>query len=141
MFREKKRIPLWISILIGVFSVIYYLAYYKYFKIDVDEGLLINGAMRVLSGELPLKDFHQYTMGRFYLLASWFLIFGKSIAMERLLFVFLHTLKNILAYNIARKLMPLPFCLIPSMLLMLIPGFWTKAFVNLILLVNIFFVF
>lgn len=75
---KKKHIPLLISILIGIFSIIYYLLYYKYFKIDVDEGLLINGAMRVLSGELPLKDFHQYTLGRYYLLAAWFLFFWKK---------------------------------------------------------------
>ena len=137
---KKKHIPLLISILIGIFSIIYYLLYYKYFKIDVDGGLLINGAMRVLSGELPLKDFHQYTLGRYYLLAAWFLLFGKSIAVERLLFVVLHTIKNILAFHVSRKIMPLPFSLIPSALLLLMPGFWVKAFVNLILLVNIYFI-
>jgi hypothetical protein len=134
---KKKHIPLLISILIGIFSIIYYFLYYKYFKIDVDEGLLINGAMRILSGELPLKDFHQYTLGRYYLLAAWFLFFGKTIAVERLLFVILHTIKNILAFHVSRKIMPLPFCLIPPVLLLLMPGFWVKAFVNLILLVNI----
>jgi len=125
-----------ISILIGVVSIIYYLSYYKYFKMDVDEGLLINGAMRVLSGELPLKDFHQYTMGRFYVLALWFLAFGKSVAVERLFFVALHCTKNILAFHVSRKIMPLPFNLIPSALLMIIPGFWNKAFVGVVLLVN-----
>ena len=125
-----------ISILIGVVSIIYYLSYYKYFKMDVDEGLLINGAMRVLSGELPLKDFHQYTMGRFYVLALWFLAFGKSVAVERLFFVALHCTKNILAFHVSRKIMSLPFSLIPSALLMIIPGFWNKAFVGVVLLVN-----
>jgi hypothetical protein len=125
-----------ISILIGVVSIVYYLSYYKYFKIDVDEGLLINGAMRVLSGELPLKDFHQYTMGRFYVLALWFLAFGKSVAVERLFFVILHCTKNILAFHVSRRIMPLPFSLIPSALLMIIPGFWNKAFVGVVLLVN-----
>lgn len=125
-----------ISILIGVVSIIYYLSYYKYFKIDVDEGLLINGAMRVLSGELPLKDFHQYTMGRFYVLALWFLAFGKSVAVERLFFVILHCTKNILAFHVSRRIMPLPFSLIPSVLLMIVPGFWNKAFVGVVLLVN-----
>ncbi len=125
-----------ISILIGVVSIMYYLSYYKYFKIDVDEGLLINGAMRVLSGELPLKDFHQYTMGRFYVLALWFLAFGKSVAVERLFFVALHCTKNILAFHVSRKIIPLPFSLIPSVLLMIIPGFWNKAFVGVVLLIN-----
>jgi hypothetical protein len=129
-----------ISILIGGVSILYYLSYYKYFKIDVDEGLLINGAMRVLSGELPLKDFHQYTMGRFYVLALWFLAFGKSVAVERLFFVALHCTKNILAFHVSRKIVPLPFSLIPSVILMIIPGFWNKAFVGLVLLVNAFLI-
>ncbi|MCK4932976.1 MAG: hypothetical protein KAT01_12450 [Candidatus Aminicenantes bacterium] len=136
MPKKNKHIPLVISILIGVVSIIYYLSYYKYFKIDVDEGLLINGALRVLSGELPLKDFHQYTMGRFYVLALWFLAFSKSVAVGRLFFVALHCTKNILAFHISRKIMPLPFSLIPSALLMIIPGFWNKAFVGVVLLVN-----
>jgi len=136
----KKYRPLLISVIIVIISLVYYLSYFKYFKIDVDEGLLINGAMRVLSGELPLKDFHQYTMGRFYLLAFWFFVFGKSIAVERLLFAGLHIVKTILAYHVARRLMPLPFCLIPSALLLLIPGFWNKAFVGVILLVNTIFI-
>lgn len=125
-----------ISIFIGALSIVYYLSYYRYFRVDVDEGLLINGAMRVLSGELPLKDFHQYTMGRFYLLALWFLILGKSVAVERLLFVVLHCTKSILAFHVSRKIMPLPFSLIPSALLMIIPGFWSKGFVGVVLLVN-----
>jgi len=137
---DKKKIALLLSLIIGIFSLLYYLSYYKYFKIDVDEGLLINGAMRVLSGEIPLKDFHQYTPGRFYLLALWFLIFGKSVAIERLLFIFLHCIKNILVFNISRKIIPLPFNLIPVILLILVPGFWVKAFVNLILLINLYFI-
>ncbi|MBN1223236.1 MAG: hypothetical protein JXB23_08290 [Candidatus Aminicenantes bacterium] len=139
MSKNRHLIPILISVLIGILSVIYYLIYYKYLLVDVDEGLLLNGALRVLDGQLPLKDFHQYTMGRFYLLALWFLAFGKSIAVERLLFVFLHTMKNILAFHVSKRIMPLPFSLIPSLLLLVIPGFWTKAFVNSILLLNIFF--
>jgi len=138
---ENIRVIIGISVLIGIISLFYYLSYYQYYKIDVDEGLLINGAMRVLSGEVPLKDFHQYTPGRYYLLALWFLIFGKSIAAERLLFVLLHCLKNILIFATSRKILPLPFSLIPVILLILIPGFWVKAFVNIFLLVNLYLIY
>jgi len=137
---KNNKVTIIIILLIGTISLLYYLSYYKCFKIDVDEGLLLNGAMRVLSGEIPLKDFHQYTPGRFYLLALWFLIFGKSIAIERLLFVLLHCIKNILIFSVSRKILPLPFSLIPVILLTLIPGFWIKAFVNLILLINLYLI-
>ncbi|MCZ2846157.1 MAG: hypothetical protein O2U61_06660, partial [Candidatus Bathyarchaeota archaeon] len=138
---NKKNSSILLILLIAIISLIYYLSYYKYFEIDVDEGLLINGAMRALSGEIPLKDFHQYTPGRFYLLALWFLLFGKSIAVERLLFIFLHCIKNILIFIISRKILPIPFSLIPVILLMLIPGFWVKAFVNLTLLINLYVIY
>jgi hypothetical protein len=127
-----------ISILIGLISVAYYLAYYKYFRVDVDEGLIINGAMRVLSGQIPLKDFHVYMPGRYYFLAIWFLIFGKSVAVERLFFLLIHAVNNILIFHVSRKIVPLPFSLIPTVLLLLLPGQWIKADINCILLINIY---
>ena len=48
----------------------------------------------------------------------------------------LHCAKNILAFHVSRKIMPLPFSLLPTVLLMLVPGFWNKAFVGVVLLVN-----
>ncbi len=137
--KRRRYLPLIISLLIVLVSLIYYLSYYKSFKIDVDEGLLINGAMRVLSGQLPLKDFHQYMPGRFYLLGLWFLIFGKSVMVERLLFVLIHTAKNLLMYHTARKVIPAPFSFIPVVLTLLLPGFWAKGFVGLSLLLCAFF--
>jgi len=129
----KKLIPL-LSII--VISIIYYFSYYKFFKIDVDEGLLLNGALRVLSGKLPLKDFHQYMPGRYYLLALWFLIFGKSVASARILILCLHTIKNVLTYIISRKIIPSSLHFFPVVMVMLLPGFWVKTFVGLTLLVN-----
>jgi hypothetical protein len=135
---EKRRLLL-ISLIIGMLSLGYYLSYYKYLEVDVDEGLLIQGADRALDGQLPLKDFHQYMPGRYYLLAVWFLVFGKSIATARILLVLVHTLKNILMFHVARRLLPLPFSLIPVGLMLLLPGFWVKADISSILLLNTYF--
>ena len=135
---EKRRLLL-ISLIIGLLSLGYYLSYYKYLEVDVDEGLLIQGAERTLSGQLPLKDFHQYMPGRYYLLAVWFLLFGKSIAVARILLVVVHTLKNVLMFHVARRLLPLPFSLIPVGLMLLLPGFWVKADISSVLLLNMLF--
>ena len=112
--KRRRYLPLIISLLIVLVSLIYYLSYYKSFKIDVDEGLLINGAMRVLSGQLPLKDFHQYMPGRFYLLGLWFLIFGKSVMVERLLFVLIHTPRTSSCTTPPARSSPLPSASSPS---------------------------
>jgi len=135
---NRRRLVL-ISLIIGLLSLAYYLSYYKSFEVDVDEGLFIHGAERALHGQLPLKDFHQYMPGRYYLLAIWFLIFGKSIAVARLLLILVHTLKNILMFHVARRLLPLPFSLIPVGLIMLLPGFWVKADISSVLLLNTLF--
>jgi len=124
---------------LGLVSLVYYLSYFRRFRIDVDEGLLINGAMRVLSGQVPLKDFHQYMPGHYFAIAGWFLLFGKSILVERLFFVVLHTLKNILMFRLARRVMPSPYYWMPVLLLMVSPGFWVKGFINIILIVNLGF--
>ncbi len=135
---ERRRLIL-ISLIIGLLSLAYYLSYYKYPEVDVDEGLLIHGAQRAMDGQLPLKDFHQYMPGRYYLLAVWFLVFGKSIATARLLLVIVHTLRNILLFHVARRLLPLPFSLIPVGLMVLLPGFWVKADISSVLLLNTLF--
>ncbi|HEX9901369.1 MAG TPA: hypothetical protein VGB72_00760 [Acidobacteriota bacterium] len=138
MKNKRWRLVL-ISLIIGLLSLVYYLSYYRYLEVDVDEGLLIQGADRALDGQVPLKDFHQYMPGRYYLLAVWFLLFGKSVAVARLLLVLVHTLKNILMFHVARRLLPLPFSLIPVGLMMLLPGFWVKADISSVLLLNTLF--
>jgi hypothetical protein len=125
------------SLFIALLGLVYYLSYARQFRIDVDEGLIINGAMRVLSGQIPLRDFHQYMAGHYYPLAFWFLLFGKSILVERLFFVLLHTLKNVLLFRLARRVLPAPWAWLPTLLLLVFPGFWVKGFINLVLIVNL----
>jgi hypothetical protein len=49
-----------------------------------DEGLIVFGAVRVLQGEMPYRDFWtQYSPGQLYVLAALFKVFGTSIMVER----------------------------------------------------------
>lgn len=50
-----------------------------------DEGLMLTGAMRVLAGQIPHRDFYAiYGPAQFYLLAGLFKVFGMSVLVERL---------------------------------------------------------
>lgn len=70
-------------IILFLFSFIYLSLGYQYFNLlryYYDEGLIAYGATRILSGEIPYRDFWTlYFPGKFYLLAAIFKIFGISI--------------------------------------------------------------
>lgn len=54
-----------------------------------DEGYLWYGCLRVLEGDIPIRDFRGYDPGRYYLLAVWMRVFGSNLLSLRagLLFV------------------------------------------------------
>jgi hypothetical protein len=50
-----------------------------------DEGIILTGAMRVMAGQVPHRDFYaNYGPAQFYILAILFKVFGPSILVERL---------------------------------------------------------
>ena len=50
-----------------------------------DEGIVLFGSVRVLSGDVPYRDFHtNYGPGQFYALAALFKLFGPSVIVERM---------------------------------------------------------
>src|ERR1022692_3318241 len=49
-----------------------------------DEGLIVAGAMRILHGQLPYRDFNTgYPPGQFYTIAGVFSVFGTTLLAER----------------------------------------------------------
>jgi hypothetical protein len=123
--------------LIAVLSVAYYLSYYNAFLNLSDEGFLVNGAVRVLDGQVPLSDFYAYAPGRYYLLASLFVLFGVNLATERLMWVGLMALRNILVFSVSRRLMSPAISLAVALTVMLVPGPWYSTFGSLLIFLHL----
>jgi hypothetical protein len=67
-----------------------------------DEGISLTGAMQVLAGQLPHRDFYAiYGPGQFYMLAGLFKIFGQSISVARLFDLLIKAILALFVYAIA----------------------------------------
>ena len=75
----------WIIPLAVFFCCLAYLCIpLRYSTLEPDEGIVLQGAERVLHGQVPYRDFFTfYTPGSFYFLALWLRIFGDSFAVAR----------------------------------------------------------
>lgn len=74
-----------------------------------DEGLLAVGAMRVLGGELPNRDFSTlHPPLSFYLVAGLFAVFSPSLRVLRRTGLGLHLAHTLLVYRVARSVGGVP---------------------------------
>jgi len=124
--------------LIACVSLVYYLTYHLHFIDLVDEGFLVNGALRVLDGQRPVTDFWAYPPGRYLLLAGAFKYLGTHLTTERYLLVTLLVLRNVLIYRVARRLLPTAAAVVVALTFMLVPGPWHKVFYSLPVFAHLF---
>lgn len=91
--------------LVPAFSLAYLLIGYDRYLSHYDEGLITVGAMRVLAGDMPHRDFwSNYAPGQYYLVAALFRVFGPAILHERILAVLLSAALLTLVYLLAARL-------------------------------------
>jgi 4-amino-4-deoxy-L-arabinose transferase-like glycosyltransferase len=100
--------PLWlergIPVLLFVFSVAYLYVFRRYTSLEPDEGIVLEGAQRVLRGEVPYRDFFSfYTPGSYYLVAFLFRVFGDSLAVARTSVAVAGATCSVVTYLLARR--------------------------------------
>lgn len=79
-----------LSVILIVLSFIYYLLFVNRGIVIYDEGYYAHIAERILTGEIPFKDFFiQFPPGYFYLLALSYKVLGASILTGRFLTLFI----------------------------------------------------
>jgi hypothetical protein len=118
-----KRIFAWVSgnpvlpTLIFLFSLSYLLAFRTYSSLEPDEGIVLQGAERILRGQVPYRDFFSfYTPGSFYLLASLFRVFGDSFSLARTSIAVAGAICSVITYLLAIRVCPPRVALLAAVL-------------------------
>ncbi len=114
--------------LIALLGFCYYMTYINYGIRVSDEGFLVDGAERVLRGQLPMSDFMSYPPGSYFLLALLFKLFGVNLLISRFMEMGFLLINGLMMFYIGKRLMPSRWALIPSFILILFPGPWYKVF-------------
>ncbi len=90
-----------------------------------DEGLMVYGAVRVMDGQIPYRDFWaMYSPGQFYVLAGLFRLFGPSIMVERWWDVAVRAALACVVFFLARRLSSWPAALLVWLLTLM----WLEYF-------------
>jgi 4-amino-4-deoxy-L-arabinose transferase-like glycosyltransferase len=77
---ENVRLEPYLALSIFMVSFLYLCLFRRYSWIDPDEGIILQGAQRILNGQVLYRDFFSFfTPGSYYLLALIFRIFGDSL--------------------------------------------------------------
>ena len=115
---ERILVPLGIFFL----SAFYLLYFCKYnFKI-ADEGIPLNGALRMLRGEIPWVDFYGYAPGRYMFYSRLFDWFGEDLMVPRRAIALLTAGATTLIFLSCRYVMSIPFSLTAAVLFLAAPG-------------------
>ena len=82
----------------------YLCLFLRYSSLELDEGIVLQGAERVLRGQIPYRDFFTfYTPGSFYLVALVFRIFGDSFTVARFSIAVCGAVCSVLTYALSRR--------------------------------------
>jgi Dolichyl-phosphate-mannose-protein mannosyltransferase len=93
-----------IASLVFVCSGAYLFLFYNYANLNGDEGIILQGAQRILDGQVLYRDFFSfYTPGSYYLTALLFKLFGSSILTARAGLVLCGAIFSTLTYVLARR--------------------------------------
>lgn len=93
-----------LTLLIFVLSFLYLCLFRRYTWVDPDEGIILQGAQRVLDGQVPYRDFFSFfTPGSYYLIAMVFRIFGNSLIVAHTALALIGAGCSPLTYLLARR--------------------------------------
>lgn len=93
-----------IAIFIFLLGCCYLSLFRRYTTMDPDEGIILQGAQRILNGQVVYRDFFSFlTPGSFYQTALLFRLFGDSILVARTALVVIGAAVSTITYLLARR--------------------------------------
>jgi 4-amino-4-deoxy-L-arabinose transferase-like glycosyltransferase len=103
-FPEQSSGERWTALLLFGLTCAYLYLFRRYTNTDADEGVILEGAQRILHGEILYRDFFSfYTPGSYYFLAALFKIFGNSLPVARAALVLFGGVFSVIPYLLARR--------------------------------------
>ena len=104
---SRQRLWAWVATAVILLSGAVLIALPIKYPINVyDEGLALVGGMRVLHGDVPLRDFWAiYPPGQAYVLAALFGAFGENVMVERVYDTLVRILLALTIYLLAARLL------------------------------------
>ncbi|HWY22002.1 MAG TPA: glycosyltransferase family 39 protein [Candidatus Acidoferrum sp.] len=101
---EASRPERYIALALFAVSFLYLCIFRHYTSMEPDEGIVLQGAQRILAGQVPYRDFFSfYTPGSYYALAAVFRIFGSSLVVARIALALAGAILSALSYLLARR--------------------------------------
>jgi len=93
-----------IAAVVFAVTLAYLWLFRRYTSMEPDEGIVLQGAQRILRGEVLYRDFFSFfTPGSYYFLALLFKVFGSSFLATRTALVFFGGIYSTIAYLLARR--------------------------------------
>jgi len=93
-----------IALFIFLSSLGYLLLFRRYTTMEPDEGIVLQGAQRILRGQVVYRDFFSYfTPGSYYWLAFLFKIFGSSFTLARTVLAVIGAGFSVVSYMLMRR--------------------------------------
>src|SRR5216684_8220857 len=101
---ERSRSERHIALAIFLLSFLYLCILRRYSWIDPDEGIILQGAQRILDGQVLYRDFFSFfTPGSYYLFALVFGVFGDSYLGAHTALAFIGAAFSPITYLLARR--------------------------------------
>jgi 4-amino-4-deoxy-L-arabinose transferase-like glycosyltransferase len=98
---EESRSEQCLAIGLFLLSFLYLCIFRRYTMLDPDEGIVLQGAERILAGQVLYREF--FTPGSYYLNALLFRVFGDSFLVARTAVAFMGASLCVITYLLARR--------------------------------------